>query len=197
MKSIIHCISFLSISLLAGKAQAQTTWNIDKSHTSINFSVTHMMVSETDGKFKLFSGTIISKNADFSDAQIEFLIDVNSINTDDESRDEHLKKEDFFNAKQFPQIKFKSSSFKKINGKNYLLEGDLTIRDVTKKVKFEVVYNGTIKDAKGNNKAGFKATSVINRTDYGLTWNKAIEAGGWAVSEEVNIIVNLELNQAK
>jgi polyisoprenoid-binding protein YceI len=187
----------LIISLaLSSAAFAQTNWKLDNAHSSVKFSVEHLMVSETDGNFKGFEGTLSSKNADFSDAEISFTVDVKTINTDNEMRDKHLQGDDFFNSEKFPQIKFKGTSFKKVSGNKYLLEGDLTIRDVTKKVKFDVVYRGMQKDPYGNTKAGFKATGSIKRLEYGLKWNVMTEAAA-VVADEVNIVINLEYAQAK
>ena len=198
MKKLILSTTLIGGMLFTATAKPEATaWAVDKSHSSVNFSVTHMMMSETDGKFKLFDGTILSTKEDFTDAQINFTVDVNSVNTEDEKRDGHLKSDDFFNAEKFPQMKFKSTSFKKVEGKKYVLEGELTIRDVTKKVKFDVVYNGTGKNPWGMTVAGFKATTVINRMDYNLKWNKALEAGGVLVSEDVNIKVNMEMVKGK
>ena len=175
----------------------QNNWNIDASHSKVRFSVTHLMISETEGQFKVFDGKIISGKDDFTDAVVDFSVDVNSINTDDEKRDRHLKSDDFFNATKYPKMTFKSKSFKKVNDKNYKLTGDLTIRDVTKTVEFDVIYNGTVKDPWGNTKAGFRLTGNINRVEYGLKWNAAIEAGGVVVSEKVNISCDIELGKAK
>jgi polyisoprenoid-binding protein YceI len=183
--------AFFSLSV-----SAQTNWKVDNSHSKIGFSVTHMMVSETEGKFKVYDGKVASAtDTDFNNASIEFSIDVNSINTDDDRRDGHLKSEDFFNAEKFPKMNFKSSSMKK--GKvagEYILEGDLTIRDVTKKVKFVATTSGkTVKDPYGLTRIGFKVKGAINRVEYGLKWNAVLEAGGVAVSEEVKIDCNIEL----
>ncbi len=193
MKNLIKMGTILLTTLLAETAVAQTTWNIDKSHTKVKFSVTHMMISETTGEFKIYDGKVTSSKDDFTDAKIDFNIDVASINTDDEKRDGHLKSDDFFNAEKYPKMTFKSTSFKKVNDKNYKLIGDLTIRDVTKKVEFDVVYNGTMKSPWGATAAGFKLNGKINRTDYNLKWNVALEAGGVLVSETVNIECNVEL----
>jgi polyisoprenoid-binding protein YceI len=184
--------------LMAGTAAiAQTNWTIDASHSKVQFAVTHLMISEVTGKFKIFDGKVVSTKDDFSDSQIDFTIDVNSINTDDDSRDKHLKSDDFFSVEKFPKMTFKSKSFKKADGKNYKLTGDLTIRDVTKTVTFDVIYNGTVKDPWGNIKAGFKLTGNINRTDFGLKWNAALEAGGVVVSEKVTITSDIELGKQK
>jgi polyisoprenoid-binding protein YceI len=182
----------LAVIVTAFAANAQTTWKSENSHTNVRFSVPHLVISETEGTFKKFDGTVVSNNADFTDAKIDFTIDVASINTDNEMRDNHLKSDDFFNAEKFPKITFKGVSFKKVSGNKYILEGDLTIRDVTKRVKLDVVYNGTVKDPYGNTKAGFKITGVINRFDYNLKWNTMAEAGA-VVGQDVTLVVNLEL----
>jgi polyisoprenoid-binding protein YceI len=189
MKKLFFVFAFAAGTMLA---QAQSTWKVDGSHSSLGFSVSHMVVSETEGRFKVYDGTVVSKNDDFTDAQINFTVDAKSIDTDNEKRDEHLRSDDFFNAEKFPNLTFKSTSFKKVSGNKYVLEGELTIRDVTKKVKFDVTYNGQAKSPWGQTAAGFKASGSINRLDYNLKWNKALEAGGVLVGETVNITLKLE-----
>ncbi|PKL89552.1 MAG: polyisoprenoid-binding protein, partial [Ignavibacteriae bacterium HGW-Ignavibacteriae-2] len=130
-------------------------------------------------------------------AKIEFTVDINSINTDNEKRDQHLKSDDFFNAEKFPKMLFKSKSLKKESGKNWKMVGDLTIRDVTKEITLDVKFNGTIKDPWGNTRAGFKLTGELDRFDYNLKWNSALETGGLVVSKEVEITANIELIQSK
>lgn len=190
---------YLSLMLLAGamSAKAQTTWNVDASHSNVKFSVIHMLVAETEGSFRTYDGKVITTKPDFDGATIDFSVDVNSINTDNADRDKHLKGDDFFNSEKFPRMTFKSVSFKKISGNNYELVGDLTIRDVTKRVKFDVTYGGIAKDPWGNTKAGFKAKSTINRKDFNLKWSVVSEAGGMVVSDEVNLLINISLTQAK
>lgn len=184
------------ILLTAGINFAQTNWGLDKSHSKIGFSVTHMIISETEGQFNNYDVKVVSKSENnFEDAQIEFSADVNSIDTDNEKRDQHLQSDDFFNAEKFPKIKFVGKSFKKVSDKNYKLVGDFTMRDVTKSITLDVKYNGTVKDPWGNTKAGFKVSGVVNRFDYGLKWNAALETGGLVVSEEVELLINLELNK--
>lgn len=178
-------------------AQTAKTWNVDKMHSSVKFSVSHLVISEVDGSFKIFDGSLVAAKEDFSDAKINFTVDVNSINTDNTNRDGHLKGDDFFNAEKFPAMTFKSTSFKKKSGNMYELTGDLTIRDVTKKATFAVKYGGTTKDPYGNTKAGFKATGSIDRLGYGLKWNTMTEAGGAVVGSEVALTINLEMVQAK
>lgn len=176
---------------------AQTKWNVDVAHSNVKFTVVHLVISDVEGSFNTFNGSMTSTKPDFAESTIEFTVDVNSINTNNEMRDTHLKSDDFFNAEKFPKMKFKSTSFKKVSGNKYLLIGNLTLRDVTKSVKFNVTYGGTAKDGYGNTKAGFKASTVINRFDYGLKWNALTEAGGATVGKNVTIDLRLEFAQAK
>lgn len=176
--------------------EAQTKWNIDKSHSKVQFSVTHLMISEVTGDFKAFDAEITSSKPDFSDAKVVFKIDVNSINTEDENRDTHLKSEDFFNSERYPAMVFEGTSVKKTGDNLYEYTGNLTIRDITKPIKLKVVYLGTVKDPWGNIKAGFKVTGVVNRFDYNLKWNSLTEAGGMVVGQDVTFTVNMELTKA-
>ena len=171
-------------------------WSLDKGHSNVKFTVTHMVVSEVDGTFKIFDGSMEHSKPDYSDAKIAFSVDVNSINTDNTNRDNHLKSDDFFNAAQYPAMKFESTSFTPLGGNKYKLDGNLTIRDVTKPTSFEVTYGGTINTQRGA-KAGFKAVGKINRFDYNLKWDRATETGGLVVGKEVVITVNAQLNEAK
>lgn len=171
-------------------------WTLDKSHSNVKFTVTHMVVSDVDGSFKLFDGSMEHSKPDFSDAKIAFTVDVNSVDTDNENRDKHLKSDDFFNAEKFPAMKFESTSFTPQGGNKYKLDGNLTIRDVTKPVSFDVTYGGSIAGQRGS-KAGFKAKTTINRFDYNLKWDRATETGGLVVAKEVVITVNAQLNEVK
>jgi polyisoprenoid-binding protein YceI len=171
-------------------------WSLDKAHSNVKFTVTHMVVSEVDGSFNLFDGSMEHTKPDFSDAKISFSVDVNSIDTDNENRDKHLKSDDFFNAEKFPAMKFESTSFTPQGGNKYKLDGNLTIRDVTKPVSFDVTYGGSIAGQRGS-KAGFKAKATINRFDYNLKWDRATETGGLVVAKEVVITVNAQLNEVK
>jgi polyisoprenoid-binding protein YceI len=175
---------------------AATKWSIDKVHSNVKFTVTHLVISEVEGYFKIFDGTLEHSKPDYSDAKINFTVDVNSINTDNENRDKHLKSDDFFNAEKFPQMKFESTSFTPLGNNKYKLNGNLTIRDVTKPITFDVTYGGTA-NMGTTVKSGFKAKGTINRFDYGLKWDKATEAGGMVVGKDVEIVVNAELNQSK
>ena len=175
---------------------AGTKWTIDKVHSNVKFTVTHLVISEVEGYFKIFDGSMEHSKPDFSDARINFSVDINSINTDNENRDKHLKSDDFFNAEKFPQMKFESTSFTPLGNNKYKLAGNLTIRDVSKPVTFDVTYGGTA-NMGPTTKAGFKAKTTINRFDYGLKWDKATESGGLVVGKDVEIVVNAELNQVK
>jgi polyisoprenoid-binding protein YceI len=198
MKTTIKYIAAFVIVLMAtASTQAQTKWALDNSHTNVKFTVTHLVISEVDGHFKTFTGSMTAAKPDFTDAQIDFSVDIASINTDNEQRDNHLKSDDFFNAEKYPKMTFKSTSMKKLSGNRYELTGNLTIRDVTKKVTFAVTYGGTTKDPWGNTKAGFKATTTINRLEYGLKWNTLTEAGGAVVGPDVTININVEFAKEK
>ena len=191
MKKISLFIALLFSGLVG--AYAQTTWTSDPAHSSIEFNVTHMMISEVTGKFDGFEAVLKSDKADFSDAKIEFTAQTSTINTGIDKRDEHLKSADFFDVEKYPTISFKSTSFKKNGGNKYELKGDLTMHGVTKPVTLEAKFNGTIKDPYGNTKSGFKVTGELNRTDFGLNWNSALETGGVVVSEEVEIDANIQV----
>ncbi|MFZ4463099.1 MAG: YceI family protein [Bacteroidales bacterium] len=189
-KSIILGVFLLSATF--GFSQ-KTDWKIDPSHSSINFEVAHMVVSDVVGKFDSFDGKILAEKADFTDASISFTIQVSSVNTENEKRDGHLQGADFFDVAKYPTIEFKSKSLKVVSGNKYLLKGDLTMHGVTKEVELNVKYNGTIKDPWGGTRAGFKVSGEIVRADYGLLYNSALEAGGVMIGETVAINVNLEL----
>src|SRR5919206_2391621 len=190
-------VSLAVVALLSTALFAQTKWNVDPVHSSVKFNVSHLVISEVEGTFKVYNGSLLAPQPDFNNAAVDFAVDVNSINTDNEMRDKHLKSDDFFNSEKFPKMTFKSTSFKKVAGNKYALMGNLTIRNVTKPVKFDVVYGGTVKDAYGNIKSGFKASTVINRYDYNLKYNSLTEAGGATVGKDVTLDLKLEFAQAK
>ena len=185
-------ITLLFVTLVSLSAFSQTKWNLDKSHSSIKFSVVHMMISDVEGKFDEFEGSVTSTAEDFDGAEVNFTAKTASINTDNERRDGHLQSDDFFNAEQYPEIKFAGKIQKE--GSQHFLVGDFTMRDVTKPVKFEVKYNGTIPGRRGR-KVGFKVTGTIKRFDYNLKWDNAMDNGNLVVSDEVEITCNIELNE--
>jgi polyisoprenoid-binding protein YceI len=189
MKKLIGLLFSLAVVV---STFGQTTWTIDKSHSKVGFNVIHMAVSEVEGKFNEFDGTIISKSEDFNGAEVSFAAKTTSIDTDNERRDTHLKSPDFFEAEKFPEITFKGNLLKK-EGK-YKLVGDFTMKGVTKKVEFDVTYGGSITTERGS-KAGFKLSGSINRQEYGLSWNNKLTGGELAVSDNVELIVKIELNK--
>jgi polyisoprenoid-binding protein YceI len=172
---------------------AQETWVLDKAHTDIEFNVSHLVISEVNGNFREFDGTVINNSEKFEGAEIEFTAKVASIDTDNEMRDNHLKSDDFFNSESYPQIKFRGILIE--DQGRYQLQGEMTIRDITKPILFDVKYNGMVTDPWGNEKAGFKIIGSINRFDYGLKWNTMMEAGGAVVGEDVEIVCNVELQK--
>jgi polyisoprenoid-binding protein YceI len=172
-------------------------WKIDNTHSSIGFSVKHLVISEVEGNFKKFSGSMTSAKSDFSDAKIEFLLETSSISTDNEQRDNHLKSADFFDAAKFSEIKFISTSFKKISGNKYKLKGDFTMKGITKQIVLDVIYGGTAEDPWGNIRAGFKIYGSVNRFDYGLKWNQMLEAGGAMVGKDVSLNCKVEIVKSK
>ena len=187
-------IVFLAIFAVTLFASAQSEWKLDKAHSSITFTVRHMVISEVTGSFKDYTINLKSEKDDFSDAEVQSTIKVGSLSTDNTMRDGHLKSDDFFNAEKFPEINFKSTSFEKLSDNKYKITGDLTIRDVTKNVTFDAVLNGTLKTDRGVLSA-WKATTTINRFDYNLKWSKTLETGGLMVGQDVTITLNLELNK--
>ena len=178
--------------LVAGSTFAQTTWNIDKVHSKVGFSVSHMVVAETEGVFKDYTATVVSKSEDFNGAEVTFSAKVASINTDNERRDGHLKSPDFFDAEKFPEISFKGNLVK--DGTKYKLKGDFTMKGVTKKVEFDVTYGGVLNTGRGV-KAGFKVLGTINRQDYGVNWSNKLASGEAVVGDDVQLVVKVELDK--
>ncbi|MFC4305724.1 YceI family protein [Cohnella boryungensis] len=175
---------------------AASTWNLDKSHSGITFSVRHMMITNVRGSFNQFDAELTADPADLSSLETSLTIDVASIDTKDEGRDGHLKSPDFFNAEQFPQISFKKTSLSSKGGDDYSLTGDLTVAGVTKSVTLNAEISGPAKDPWGNTKLGVVGDGVISRSEFGLTWNAALETGGFLVGDAIKIHVELEFAQA-
>lgn len=173
------------------ESAVKTKWAVDPTHSEVHFKVKHLVISTVTGTFKSFEGGLETDNGDFEDANIEFSLDANSIDTNQEQRDGHLKSADFFNSDVYPKITFQSTSFTK-KGDDYELKGDLTIKDVTKPIQLDVEYGGTATDAYGNVKAGFEVSGKINRKEYGLTWSAVTEAGAIVVGEDIKLNINLQ-----
>jgi len=178
-------------------ATAQTTWKADVAHSKVQFSISHMVISEVTGRFKDFDATLVQTNDDLSDSKLSATIKVNSINTDNEKRDGHLKSADFFDAEKYPEMTFVSKSFTKSGKDTYKISGDLTMHGITKPVVLDTKFNGQVKDPWGNMIAGFKATTIVNRKDFGIVWNKALETGGVLVGEDVSVTIIVEMQKEK
>ena len=172
-----------------------TTWHIDQAHSDIGFSVKHLLISTVRGRFTTFEGTLTATDETFSDAQLKFSTDVASITTNNAMRDGHLQAPDFFDAANNPKIMFVSKSFAKTGDKTFKVTGDFTMRGVTKEVTLDAVLNGFAANAQGKRMASFDVSGTIKRTDYGVSWNAAIETGGLAVSEDVTLEATVELVQ--
>lgn len=171
----------------------KTKWNLDPAHSEVGFKVKHMMITNVSGSFEKFDAQVETEDRDFATAKIQFTADINSITTGNTDRDNHLKSGDFFDAATYPQLKFVATKIEKQDDENFILHGDLTIRDVTKPVKLNVEFGGIGKDPWGNEKAGFTIAGKINRTDYKLNWNAALETGGVLVGDEVKILAEVQL----
>ena len=170
-----------------------TKWGLDAAHSEINFKVKHMMIANVSGNFTKFNVEATTEGEDFSKAKINFTADAASINTNSEQRDGHLRSADFFDAEKYPQLKFEGTSLTKKSEDEYSLNGNLAIKDITKPVSLVVNFGGIGKDPYGNTKAGFTIDGKINRKDFGLTWNAALETGGMLVGEELKIQSEIQL----
>lgn len=166
-------------------------WEIDPTHSQAMFSVRHAMVATVRGQFKVLSGHLHIDEQNPANSWVDAQVDAASIDTRDERRDGHLRSPDFFDAATYPTINFKSTSVEPVGGDDYKITGDLTMHGVTRPVTFKAEYGGQGKDAYGMQRVGLNATAKINRKDWGLNWNAALEAGGWLVSDEVKIEIDL------
>lgn len=177
------------------KVQSKTKWMIDPEHSEIGFKAKHLMFTNVSGDFKKFGASVITKDEDFSTAKIEVWVNPASIDTANEKRDEHLTGSEFFDVEKFEKISFKGNDITKIEGRKYELSGDLTIKDVTKEIKLEVESGGVVKDPFGKKKAIFRLEGKINRKDWGLNWNMALETGGVLVGDEIRIQCEVQLTK--
>jgi len=183
---LIALFSFLFTS------EAQNTWMVDPSHSSVQFAIDHLVISEVTGFFKSFGGKMTMKDDDLATAQLAGLVEVQSIDTQNSQRDGHLKSPEFFDAASHAEISFNSTQIEKQGEGSYQMQGDLTIKGTTKQVLFDVTYRGTAKFM-GQTKTGIKATTSIDRTAFGLQYNPLLETGGAVVGKEVRITLNFEL----
>lgn len=168
-------------------------WIIDPQHSTVEFTVKHMMISTVRGSFKTYAGKL---DLDFDNpaaSTVEGTIDTASVTTGEKDRDNHLRSADFFDAEKYPQMTFRGTRIERLGGDRFKVHGDLTIKETTRPLSFDVTYEGRAKDPWGNQRVGFNGTAKLNRKDFGLTWNVALEAGGWLVSEEVKISAEVQL----
>lgn len=178
----------------AAPASAQvTTWDIDPSHSQATFQVRHLMVTNVRGDFGKMTGTVNWDGRDFSTVQAEATIDVSSVNTREQKRDDHLRSPDFFDVASHPSMTFKSKRAQLVGPKKFKLVGDLTMRGVTKEVTLDVEATDPITDMRGATRVGAQATTKINRQDFGVKWNRALDAGGVVVGDEVGVTIDLAL----
>ncbi len=166
---------------------AKATWAIDPKHSEVGFKVKHMMFTNVSGKFNLIEAEIVNEEEQFETSAINFSAEVNSINTGNDDRDNHLRSADFFDVENFGKLTFKSTGITKVNEGEYKISGDLTIKDVTKNITLDAEYSGQMKDPWGNTKIGLSLNGKINRKEFGLTWNAALETGGVLVGEDIKL----------
>lgn len=172
-------------------------WELDHAHTDIAFKIKHLMITNVKGRFRKYELNATTIGNNFTTAQIEFTIDPNSVDTNDETRDTHLRSADFFDVQHFGEIIFKSTSVERVTNDVYKLRGDLTIRGITKPIELEVEYSGSMTDPWGTQKAGFSIEGKIDRQEWGLNWNAALESGGWLVGDDVTINCEVQLIRTK
>ncbi len=171
-------------------------WNVDPAHSQVQFKIKHLVISTVTGSFKTFNGEVHSDGDNFDGADVNFFIEVKSIDTNNADRDDHLRSEDFFASDKYETIHFRNGSLHKTSDDNYTLKGDIEIRGVAKPIELAVEYGGLATDPWGMVKAGFEVTGKLNRKDFGLVWNTTTEAGGLLVGEEVKLFINIQLEEA-
>ena len=194
MRAPLFAVILLLASSWTQIAEA-SSWKLDKAHSQINFAVSHLVIAEVTGRFNDFEVSMDASKDDFTDVVIEAVIETGSIDTGNEKRDGHLKSDDFLNAEKFTTIHFKSSSVEKTGDGTYNITGLLTIRDVTKTVVLDTRYKGTIMDPWGNTHAVFRATTTVNRFDYGVRWGAVVETGGFVAGENIDITLLMQFVQ--
>ncbi|MEP6713369.1 MAG: YceI family protein [Ferruginibacter sp.] len=173
-------------------------WVIDPIHSEIEFKIRHLMITNVKGSFKEFDASIYTTGNDFATAEIDCWINTASIDTGNVDRDTHIKAADFFDVEKFPQISFTADTYEKVDGdSSFEVWGELTIKGIAKKIKLAVEFGGVVKDPWGNEKAGFSINGKINRKDFGLNWNAALETGGFLISDDVNISCEIQLKRSK
>ncbi len=191
-------LSLLTLALILTVSAAKADeWTVDGAHSSVDFSIRHMVVAKVNGKFDEFAGTLTWDGKDLKAGSVKFTIQAGSVNTSNTYRDQDLKGEQFFDVAKFPTIEFVSRKVVPGDGNAFTLVGDLTLKGVTKEVTFECEFGGTVVDAKGNTHAGFSARTKINRQDYGVSWSKALDNGGLVAGNDVEISLEIEAIKPK
>ena len=185
-------LTLVLLAALAAPAFAQSSWEIDPAHSNVQFGVRHMMISTVHGKFTKFTATATGDEKDAAHAGVQASIDVASIDTGDEKRDAHLKTADFFDAEKFPTITFKSTKVEAAGDRRFKLHGDLTMHGVTKPVVLDVEATPEVKGMRGETRAGARATTKVNRKDFGISWSKSMDGGGVVVGDEVEVTIDVE-----
>jgi polyisoprenoid-binding protein YceI len=174
-----------------------TKWVLDATHSEIQFKVKHLMISTVTGQFNTFEGSIETEEDDFTTAKAHFSADINSISTNNEHRDAHLKNADFFDAENYPQLTFESEKIEQVDDENYKVHGDFTLRGITKKIILDAELGGTTVDPWGNTRVGFAIKGVINRKDFDVSFGLLTDTGGIALSDEVKLLVNVQFVKQK
>ena len=191
-RSALVCITL--ILALTGSAMAADSWGIDKAHSDVNFKIRHL-ISKVSGRFGEFDGKITADFQNLSGSSVEFTINAASIDTANEDRDKHLRSADFFDVEKYPEITFKSSKITKMDDTTFAVTGTFTMHGVSKTITLPVTYLGEAQDPWGKTKAGYELSTTLNRKDYGVSWNKALDTGGFILGDEVEISINLEVEK--
>lgn len=184
-------VSALAALLAAVPAGAATTYAVDPAHSDVSFQIRHLM-SKVRGLFNEFTGTIVRDDENPANASVEFRIVAASIDTRNESRDKHLRSADFFDVEKFPEIAFKSTRVEKVSDNQYLVTGQFSMHGVTKQLVLPVAFEGEIKDPRGTVRAGFSVATRLDRKEFGMEWNRALDAGGYLLSDDVVVEVSIE-----
>jgi polyisoprenoid-binding protein YceI len=178
------------------QASAQGTWEIDPAHTEVGFEVKYLMISKVRGRFAGMTGALVLDESDPTRSSVKVEIDAASVDTRNEQRDQHLRSADFFDVERFPSLVFEARQVERVGADRYRVAGDLTIRDVTREVVLEVTDEGRETDPWGGERAAFSASTTVDRRDFGLTWNQALETGGVLVSNDIRIVLDVQLTKA-
>lgn len=195
MRKLIICFSILFLAV--GTIANAQTWSFDNAHSTIGFSVRHLVISKTTGKFHDYSGKVEFDGSNFEKSSVDIAIQVASIDTENDDRDKHLKAPDFFDVEKFPVMSFKSKKISPVKDGNFTITGDLTIKDVTKEVVIDCEFNGSIDDPWGNKRAGFTAETTINRQDFNVKFDNKLQDGSLIVGNDVKIMMEIELIKDK